>query len=85
MNLLRRLELVVLPPWVGAPVVLYGLCFLFFWPFGLMDWYAFVVVTIAGLVSAWWVWWRYELTVIERSENGVILRFGRKDRSPDDT
>ena len=76
-RLTRRIE--VLPVWLGAPLALLGVWYIFVGPFG-FDWVGYAVGLAMAIFVGWWTRSRYEVKVLERSERGVVYWMRRLER-----
>ena len=78
--------MMTLPSWLAGPLVTLGLVFLIAKPLGLADEWAFyfywlVLAAAAGVFFGL----RYQVTVVERTEESVLMRCGRRRSMPRDT
>lgn len=80
----HRFEWMLLPFWLGVPLTYLGFAFLLWYPaqalFPDASWelYAFPLV-VAG-VLAMTIRWLYRTTVLDRSDDGVVVAFHRASK-----
>lgn len=79
-RILRRLELMMLPAWLCWPLMVLGGIYLIAKPLGVVDhWVFYLYALILSLASGLLFHWRYQVSVLERSEDWVLLRCGRRN------
>ena len=78
-NALRRLELMQTPMWFGGPLMVLGGMYLIAMPLGVAGrWVYCVYALIVAAASGLFLCWRYKASVVERSEDWVLVRCGRR-------
>ncbi len=68
---ITRARLKMIPLWVATPLIYLGLFYVVFFPLGL-DWYGYGISVATAAALGAWVFPRYRVTVLERSERGVV-------------
>jgi hypothetical protein len=79
---LRGLERTIAPLWLSIPLACLGVVFIIAKPLG-FDWFMYGSALVIAAAAGLWAARRYEQTVLERSEQGVVVRFRRRTKQPD--
>jgi uncharacterized membrane protein len=67
----KLMRLWMLPFWIAWPLVLLGAWYVLVFPFGL-DWFGYGISIAFAVAFAAWARPRYRVTVLERSDRGVV-------------
>lgn len=74
---LASLRYRILPVWLALPLALLGIALTILYPFG-VDWPLYIVTLLVAVWSGWWARRHYVITVLERTEYGVVFRLERR-------
>jgi hypothetical protein len=64
---------VMLPGWLAVPLIWLGALYVVATPLLGRDWYSYGFALLVALGIGLWVRSRYQVTVIERSERGIVI------------
>jgi prepilin signal peptidase PulO-like enzyme (type II secretory pathway) len=76
---LRRLQTIMLPYWLSAPLALLGAFFLVFVPFGI-DWSDYAAALVIAAAFGWYMRRRWAVTVLERTDKGAVYCVRKRPR-----
>jgi hypothetical protein len=68
---LTRANQMWLPLWIASPLLFLGIVYLVFFPLGL-DWFGYGASVAIAAVTGAWIRSRYRVTVLERSDRGIV-------------
>ena len=76
----RRLKRTLIPLWLGQPLLFLGIIFIVFKPLG-ADWAMYGIALALAAVDGLWVATRYEVTVLDRTDDELVVRKRRRRRA----
>jgi hypothetical protein len=84
---ITRERLKMIPLWVATPLIYLGVFYVLFFPLG-VGWYGYGVSLVIAVGLGAWVFPRYRVTVLERSDRGIVYWVRRvkkgEDRAPEE-